>query len=132
MVFQGTYEDALLFSPCFTRRFLWTACGPKYGKDGQGVVRAPWRARRRFGAPGLACDVRGGDGWAAGDRLCEQRDRAHAWPGDDNREMTLLRTTGVWWSARGGDAGLSFESLNVWNHAQYANPGTGVGRQAMV
>lgn len=48
-------------------------------------------------------------------------------PGNQNWDMTLVKTTKV-----GGlreDATLDFrtEFFNVWNHAQYANPGTGVG-----
>jgi hypothetical protein len=48
-------------------------------------------------------------------------------PGNDNWDMTLVKSTKV-----GGlreDANLDFraEFFNVWNHAQYANPGTGVG-----
>jgi hypothetical protein len=48
-------------------------------------------------------------------------------PGNDNWDMTLAKSTKV-----GGireDATLDFrtEFFNVWNHAQYANPGTGVG-----
>lgn len=48
-------------------------------------------------------------------------------PGNQNWDLTLIKTTKV-----GGlreDATLDFrtEFFNVWNHAQYANPGTGVG-----
>jgi Carboxypeptidase regulatory-like domain len=48
-------------------------------------------------------------------------------PGNDNWDMTLLKETKV-----GGlreDATLIFrtEFFNVWNHAQYQNPGTAVG-----
>jgi len=48
-------------------------------------------------------------------------------PGNDNWDMTLAKITRV-----GGlreDATLDFraEFFNVWNHAQYANPATGVG-----
>jgi hypothetical protein len=48
-------------------------------------------------------------------------------PGNNNWDMTLAKSTKV-----GGireDATLDFrtEFFNVWNHAQYANPGTGVG-----
>jgi hypothetical protein len=48
-------------------------------------------------------------------------------PGNNNWDMTLAKTTKV-----GGiheDATLDFrtEFFNVWNHAQYGNPGTGVG-----
>jgi len=48
-------------------------------------------------------------------------------PGNDNWDMTLSKTTRV-----GGfreDATLDFrtEFFNVWNHPQYANPGTGAG-----
>jgi hypothetical protein len=48
-------------------------------------------------------------------------------PGNDNWDMTVSKTTRV-----GGlreDATLDFrtEFFNVWNHPQYANPGTGVG-----
>jgi hypothetical protein len=48
-------------------------------------------------------------------------------PGNQNWDMTLVKTSKV-----GGlreDATLDFrtEFFNVWNHAQYANPGTGVG-----
>jgi hypothetical protein len=48
-------------------------------------------------------------------------------PGNDNWDMTLAKITRV-----GGlreDATLDFRSefFNVWNHAQYANPATGVG-----
>ncbi len=48
-------------------------------------------------------------------------------PGNNNWDMTLSKETKV-----GGlheDATLTFrtEFFNVWNHAQYANPSTGVG-----
>ncbi|AFL87485.1 hypothetical protein Terro_1174 [Terriglobus roseus DSM 18391] len=48
-------------------------------------------------------------------------------PGNQNWDMTLAKTAKV-----GGlreDATIDFrtELFNVWNHAQYANPGTGVG-----
>jgi hypothetical protein len=48
-------------------------------------------------------------------------------PGNNNWDMTLVKSTRV-----GGlreDATLDFrtEFFNVWNHAQYGNPGTGVG-----
>ncbi len=48
-------------------------------------------------------------------------------PGNDNWDTTLAKETKV-----GGlreDATLTFrtEFFNVWNHAQYQNPGTAVG-----
>ena len=48
-------------------------------------------------------------------------------PGNDNWDMTLAKQTRVGGLREGATLTFRTEFFNVWNHAQYANPGTGVG-----
>lgn len=48
-------------------------------------------------------------------------------PGNDNWDMTLAKETRVGGLREGATLTFRTEFFNVWNHAQYANPGTGVG-----
>ena len=48
-------------------------------------------------------------------------------PGNDNWDMTLAKETQVGGLREGATLTFRTEFFNVWNHAQYANPGTGVG-----
>jgi hypothetical protein len=48
-------------------------------------------------------------------------------PGNDNWDMTLAKETRVGGIHEGATLTFRTEFFNVWNHAQYMNPGTGVG-----
>jgi hypothetical protein len=48
-------------------------------------------------------------------------------PGNDNWDMTLAKETRVGGLREGATLTFRTEFFNVWNHAQYANPGTAVG-----
>jgi hypothetical protein len=48
-------------------------------------------------------------------------------PGNDNWDMTLAKETRVGGIHEGATLTFRTEFFNVWNHPQYANPGTGVG-----
>ena len=48
-------------------------------------------------------------------------------PGNDNWDMTLAKETRVGGLRENATLTFRTEFFNVWNHAQYANPGVGVG-----
>jgi len=48
-------------------------------------------------------------------------------PGNNNWDMTLAKETRVGGIHEGATLTFRTEFFNVWNHAQYMNPGTGVG-----
>ena len=48
-------------------------------------------------------------------------------PGNDNWDMTLAKETRVGGLREGATLNFRTEFFNVWNHAQYQNPGTAVG-----